>query len=272
MTLEERIEQLYLKTKDFTNEDFETFNDFKSLLNTGEIRAAEKKGASWITNIWVKKGILAGFRMGMTVPMEWSEKKKFFDKHTYPERDLHQLERFRIIPGGSSVRDGTYIGKGVTIMPPAYINVGAYIDEGTMIDSHALVGSCAQIGKNVHLSAAAMVGGVIEPIGSNPVIIEDNAFIGGNCGIYEGVIIGERAILAAGVILTSSTKVYDLTRNQFITSTPDRPLVIPPNSVVISGTRSVSEEDGISVYCPVIIKYRDSKTEKSVRLEEMLRF
>ncbi len=271
MLLQEKINQLYDKKGDFSDEDHHLFEQFKRELNAGRIRAATKLDSYWQTNVWVKKGILIGFRMGKTVPIKWSDKKVFFDKDTFPEKDYNTIERFRIVPGGSSVRDGSYIGKGVTIMPPAFVNVGAYVDDGTMIDSHALVGSCAQIGKNVHLSAAAMVGGVIEPIGSNPVIIEDDAFIGGNCGIYEGVIIGEKAIIAAGVILTASTKVYDMVNETFIKLTPGRPLKIPANAVVISGSRTVSSEHGIAIYCPVIVKYRDDKTERSVKLEEMLR-
>lgn len=271
MLLEEKINELYTKKDDYNKNDYRLFEQFKQELNTGKIRAASKKGKFWETNVWVKKGILIGFRMGKTVPINWSDKKVFFDKDTFPEKDYKTIERFRIVPGGSSVRDGSYVGKDVTVMPPAFVNVGAYIDDGTMIDSHALVGSCAQIGRNVHLSAAAMVGGVIEPIGNNPVIIEDNAFIGGNCGIYEGVIIGEKAIIAAGVVLTASTKVYDLVNETFLKTESGKPLKIPANAVLISGSRTVSPEHGISIYCPVIVKYRDDKTERSVKLEQMLR-
>ena len=271
MTLEQNINKLYQKKDNFNENDFQVFNDFKKQLNAGSVRAAEKKDNIWKTNIWVKKGILIGFRMGNIVSMEWSPQKTFFDKHTFPEYNYTQLKKVRIVPGGSSIREGSYIGEGVTMMPPSFVNVGAYVDEGTMLDSHSLVGTCAQIGKNVHLSAAAMIGGVIEPIGNNPVIIEDEAFIGGNCGIYEGVIVSEKAIIAAGVVLTASTKVYDLVNDCFISSTTDKPLTIPPNAVVISGTRQIKGDKGISIYCPVIVKYRDSKTELSVRLEEILR-
>ncbi len=271
MTIENKINALYDKTSAFNENDLQTFQEFKSLLNTGSIRAAQKVNNEWKTNIWVKKGILIGFKMGKIVSMNWSPQKPFVDKDTFPEYNYHTLNNVRIVPGGTSIRDGSYIGSGVTIMPPSFVNVGAYIDDGTMLDSHSLVGSCAQVGKNVHISAAAMVGGVIEPIGNNPVIIEDGAFIGGNCGIYEGVVISEKAIIAAGVVITASTKVYDMVNDCYLASSENKPLIIPPQSVVISGTRQVKGYKGISIYCPVIIKYRDSKTELSVKLEEILR-
>jgi 2,3,4,5-tetrahydropyridine-2,6-dicarboxylate N-succinyltransferase len=271
LKLEDQINRLYDKSNGFNEEDFRAFREFLDLLNSGSIRAAQPRGKEWQTNLWVKKGILIGFRMGSNIEMKWSSEKTFIDKHTYPEKKIGLADKIRLVPGGSSVRDGCFIGKHVTIMPPAYINVGAYVDDGTMIDSHALVGSCAQIGKNVHLSAAAMIGGVLEPIGNNPVIIEDDAFIGGNCGIYEGVIVKSRAIIAAGVILTSSLKVYDAVNRNYITSFEGKPLTIPENAVVISGTRQAANHDGIAVYCPIITKYRDEKSEKSVRLEDSLR-
>ncbi len=270
MKIVEQIEELYEK-KNFSQEDAEIFEQFKALLNDGSIRAAEYNNGKWQTNRWVKKGILLGFRMGKNVEMKWSDGKIFYDKHTYPEKTFENHHAIRIVPGGTSVRDGSYIGINVTIMPPAFVNTGAFVDEGTMIDSHALVGSCAQIGKRVHLSAAAIIGGVLEPIGSNPVIIEDDVFIGGNTGIYEGVIVKKRAIIAAGVVLTASTKVYDNVKQEFISANNDTPLIIPENAVLISGTRQIADSPGISVYCPVIIKYRDAKTDKSVALEASLR-
>ncbi len=271
MPLENEIEKLYQKQTGYSEKDYQIFLEFRSKLEEGTIRAAERINNRWQTNIWVKKGILTGFRMGIIADMVWSDTKSFLDKHTYPERRFDKKDSIRIVPGGSSVRSGAYIGKNVTIMPPSYVNVGAYIDDGTMLDSHSLVGSCAQIGKQVHLSASAIVGGVLEPVGSNPVIIEDEAFIGGNCGIYEGVLIKAKAILAAGVVLTSSTKVYDAVNKRFLMADAGIPLTIPEQGVVIPGSRALRGHDGISVSCPVIIKYRDEKTESSVSLEELLR-
>ena len=271
MNLEQKIEALYLKEPPYSDEDLSLFADFRNALENGSVRAADKKEGNWVTNIWVKKGILVGFRMGFLTPMKWSEQKVFLDKSSFPEREVKISDQIRVVPGGTSIRSGAYVGKNVTIMPPSYINVGAYVDDGTMLDSHALVGSCAQIGKNVHISAAAIIGGVLEPIGNNPVIVEDEAFVGGNCGIYEGVIIRAKSILAAGVILTSSTKVYDAIEKKFITSGDNRPLIIPENAVVVSGTRALKEHDGIALYCPVIVKYRDQKSERSVKLEDLLR-
>jgi len=271
MNIEQQISILFEKKESFTEEDISIFEEFRNQLEKGSIRAAEKKDGIWQTNIWVKKGILIGFRLGKLTEMPWSEHKIFWDKSTYPERQITGRESIRIVPGGSSIRSGAYIGKNVTMMPPSYVNVGAYVDDGTMLDSHCLVGSCAQVGKNVHISAAAIVGGVLEPIGSNPVIIEDEAFIGGNCGIYEGVIIKSKAILAAGVILTAATKVYDAVNKEFIFAEHNKPLAIPEKAVVISGSRMLQEHNGISLYCPVIVKYRDTKSEKSVTLEDLLR-
>src|SRR5690554_537991 len=204
MNLAKRIKVLYEKNSDFVDEDYQLFLEFRKQLEQGLIRAAEKIDGVWKTNIWVKKGILLGFRLGVLTEMSWSDRKVFWDKNTYPERTISEKEGIRIVPGGSSIRSGAYLGKNITIMPPSYINTGAYIDDGTMLDSHSLVGSCAQVGKRVHLSAGAMIGGVLEPIGNNPVIIEDEAFIGGNCGVYEGVIVGAKAIIGAGVILTAA--------------------------------------------------------------------
>lgn len=269
--LEKRITALYEKQDSYNDDDLLLFEEFRTQLEKGSIRAAEKDAGGWQANIWVKKGILVGFKLGKLSQMPWSDTKVFWDKSTYPERRFTANEGFRIVPGGSSVRSGAYVGQNVTMMPPSYVNVGAYVDDGTMLDSHCLVGSCAQIGKNVHISAAAIIGGVLEPIGSNPVIIEDEAFIGGNCGVYEGVTVLRQAILAAGVILTAATKVYDAVNKRFLIVAENKPLTIPERAVVISGNRMLKEHEGISLYCPVIIKYRDAKSERSVTLEDWLR-
>ena len=249
------------------------FSEFKSALNEGAVRAAEPDPRSlsgWRVNTWVKECILAGFKNGNIVEMG-----AFFDKDTYPPQHLTLANGIRIVPGGSSVRDGAHVGRGVTCMPPMYVNVGAYVDEGTMIDSHALVGSCAQIGKRVHLSAAAQIGGVLEPVGALPVIIEDEALIGGNCGVYEGTVVKARAVLGAGVILTRSTPVYDLVRNEIHRAADEQPLMIPPDAVVVSGSRAVTSDQGrawgLSLYTPVIVKYRDEKTGSRIQLEDLLR-
>ena len=263
--MKDRILDLYEKKK-FTIEDRNIFDEFKKKLNSGEIRSAEKVNGKWQTNKWVKKGILAGFRMGKIVPMD-----SYFDKDTFPVQDFTNRITLRLVPGGSSVRDGAYIAENVVMMPPMYVNVGAYIDTGSMIDSHALVGTCAQIGKNVHLSAAAQIGGVLEPIGANPVIIEDGVFIGGNCGIYDGVIIGSKSIIAAGVIITSGTPVYDAVNDCFLQKEIGQPVFIPSGSVVVPGTRPLKSNRDFSVYCPIIIKYRDEKSDFSVSLEDELR-
>jgi 2,3,4,5-tetrahydropyridine-2,6-dicarboxylate N-succinyltransferase len=255
----------------YDSRDREVFEEFKRGLNNGSIRAAEKKGADWIVNLWVKKGILLGFKMGRLIEMPLSEHKSFFDKDTYPERKFTLEDKVRIVAGGSAIRDGAYVAQSVITMPPMYINVGAYVDTGSMVDSHALIGTCAQIGKNVHISAAAQIGGVIEPIGANPVIIEDNVFIGGNCGVYEGVIVRSRAVLAAGVIITAGTAVYDAVHNVFLDKEPGKPVTIPENAVVISGTRPLKSAPEFSVYCPIIIKYRDAKSDESITFEELLR-
>ena len=264
MDLKAKILSIYEK-KEFDSNDRIIFNQFIKGLNCGKYRAAEKIDGKWEVNTWVKKGILAGFRIGENVQFG-----KFIDKDTYPEREFSITDRVRLVPGGSSVRAGAYIAKSVTMMPPMYINVGAYVDEGTMIDSHALVGSCALIGKNVHISASAQIGGVLEPLGAKPVIIEDNVFIGGNCGVYEGVIIEESVILAAGVILTNATPVYDAVNNVLLRNDKKNPLVIPRNAVLIQGTRKLKNNPDYSIYCPIIIKYRDKKSETSVLLEEIL--
>jgi 2,3,4,5-tetrahydropyridine-2-carboxylate N-succinyltransferase len=225
-------------------------------------------------NAWVKQGILLGFRIGELAASGGAD-LSFVDKDTYPARHFAVADRVRVVPGGSSVREGAYVAPSVVCMPPMYINVGAYVDEGTMVDSHALVGSCAQVGKRVHLSAAAQVGGVLEPVNASPVIIEDDVLVGGNCGIYEGTVVQSRAVLGSGVILTRATPVYDLVRGEVYRSTPEAPLTIPENAVVVAGSRPVQKgkgaEWGISLYTPVIVKYRDEKTEKSIELEDLLR-
>jgi 2,3,4,5-tetrahydropyridine-2-carboxylate N-succinyltransferase len=275
--LRERIEELAAREgAEFTAEDRAAFDEFKSALNRGRVRAAERGyDGAWRVNSWVKSGILLGFRMGALVEMSAHSTLRFFDKSTYPVRATTLEDRVRIVPGGSSVRDGAYLAPGVVCMPPMYVNAGAYVDEGTMIDSHALVGSCAQVGKRVHLSAAAQVGGVLEPVGAMPVIIEDDVLVGGGCGIYEGAIVRERAVLAAGVILTGSTPVFDLARGVIYKREGDAPLEIPAGAVVVPGSRAVTSEQGrawgLSVYAPVIVKYRDEKTDRSVQLEDFLR-
>ena len=252
------------------------FEALKEGLNRGALRAAERgPDGVWRANGWVKQGILLGFRLGRIAPAATGGPFPFFDKDTYPLRALAPEDGVRIVPGGSAVRDGCYLGRGVVCMPPMYVNVGAYVDDGTMIDSHALVGSCAQIGKRVHLSAAAQIGGVLEPAGALPVVIEDDVLVGGNCGIYEGTIVRERAVLAPGVLLTGGTAVVDLVRNAVYRRGEDRPLEIPAGAVVVPGSRPVrsgiGRELGVSLYAPVIVKYRDEKTDARVMLEDALR-
>jgi len=253
----------------------ELFLNFRSALSRGKIRAAEKHGHDWHANVWVKQGILLGFRLGELVEMGADSTLSFVDKDTFPARRWHQGDNIRVVPGGSSVREGAYVAPGVICMPPMYINVGAYVDEGTLVDSHALVGSCAQIGKRVHLSAAAQVGGVLEPVNAAPVVIEDEVLVGGNCGIYEGTQVRARAVLGAGTILTRSTPVYDVVRGQVYRASADQPLVIPENAVVVPGSRAVTQGKGtewnLSLYTPVIVKYRDEKTDSRVELEDLLR-
>lgn len=260
---------------EFTDEHRALFATFKNALNSGEIRAAEKVDGKWVVNLWVKRGILLGFRMGRIDNFSINNQFRFYDKDTYPLHHFVAADGVRIVPGGSSIRDGCHIGKGVTCMPPMFVNVGAFVDEGTMIDSHALVGSCAQVGKRVHLSAAAQIGGVLEPVGELPVIIEDDVLVGGNCGVYEGTIVRERAVLASGTVLTGSTPVYDLVRGEIYQRTPDGSLEIPAGAVVVSGTRAVTTERGrnwgLSLYAAIIVKYRDEKTDAAVRLEDYLR-
>jgi 2,3,4,5-tetrahydropyridine-2-carboxylate N-succinyltransferase len=277
MQLQEQIEALARRTgKDYTPDDRELFAEFKNALNRGEVRAAERNAfGDWVVNSWVKQGILLGFRMGVLIDMSGASNLRFFDKDTYPIRPTEISENIRIVPGGSSIRDGAYIAPGVVCMPPMYVNAGAYVDEGTMIDSHALVGSCAQIGKRVHLSAAAQIGGVLEPVGAVPVVIEDDVLVGGGCGVYEGTIVRERAVLASGTILTGSTPVYDLVKGEIYQKSSSSQLEIPSGAVVVPGTRAVNNERGrawgLSLYAAVIVKYRDEKTDASVQLEDYLR-
>jgi 2,3,4,5-tetrahydropyridine-2-carboxylate N-succinyltransferase len=253
------------------------FFEFRSALTRGDIRAAQKVGGRWIVNPWVKQGILLGFRLGELQQMSDGDVLSFVDKDTFPARRLTVADRVRLVPGGSSIREGAYVAPSVICMPPMFINVGAYVDEGSMIDSHALVGSCAQVGKRVHVSAAAQVGGVIEPINAAPVVIEDDVLIGGNCGVYEGTLVGARAVLGAGTILTRSTPLYDLVRGEIYRATPEHPLEVPENAVVVPGSRAVKKGKGksddwnLSLYTPVIVKYRDEKTERGIELEEWLR-
>ncbi|MGB5012588.1 MAG: 2,3,4,5-tetrahydropyridine-2,6-dicarboxylate N-succinyltransferase [Pyrinomonadaceae bacterium] len=276
MTLQEKITALFAQTE-FSTDDRAVYEDFKTALRRGEIRSAEKDaGGTWNANAWVKQGILLGFRMGKMVEMSKpTETLQFFDKDTFPLRPMTLEDGVRIVMGGSAIRDGSYVAPSVVVVPPAYINVGSYVDEGTMVDSHALVGSCAQIGKRVHLSAAAQIGGVLEPVGAVPVIIEDDVLVGGNTGVYEGTIVREGAVLASGVILTRSTPVFDLPNGRVIKSDGEKPLEIPAGAVVVQGSRAVSsgfgKENGLSIYCPIIVKYRDDKTDASTKLEDYLR-
>jgi len=253
----------------------EIFFEFRDSLTRGEIRAAEKIDGAWRVNVWVKQGILLGFRLGELTQMGSGECLSFVDKDTFPARKFTVADRVRMVPGGSSARLGAYIAPSVICMPPSFINVGAYVDEGTMIDSHALVGSCAQIGKRVHLSAAAQIGGVLEPVNASPVIIEDDVLVGGNCGVYEGTVVHARAVLGAGVILTRSTPLYDLVRGEIYRASEEKPLEVPEDAVVVPGSRAVNKgkatDWGISVYAPVIVKYRDEKTAQAVELENWLR-
>ena len=251
------------------------FLDFREQLTHGKIRAAEKINGEWRVNIWVKQGILLGFRIGELTETGAAAGLSFVDKDTFPARRFTIKDRVRLVPGGSSVREGAYVAPSVICMPPMFINVGAYVDEGTMVDSHALVGSCAQIGKRVHLSAAAQIGGVLEPVNATPVIIEDDVLVGGNCGVFEGTLVRARAVLGAGTILTRSTPLYDIVRGQMYRAAADKPLEVPENAVVVPGSRALKKghaaEWGLSLYAPVIVKYRDEKTDRRIELEEWLR-
>ncbi len=253
------------------------FLALRSALERGEARAAEPDPSAptgWRVNAWVKQGILLGFRLG-ALEESSAGRLSFVDKHTYPARLFSAADGVRMVPGGSSVRSGAYVARGVVCMPPMYINAGAYVDEGTMVDSHALVGSCAQIGKRVHLSAAAQIGGVLEPVNASPVVIEDDVLIGGNSGVYEGTLVRKGAVLAAGTILTRGTPLFDLVKGEVLRASAGSSLVVPENAVVVPGARAVSkgkgQEWGLSLYAPAIVKYRDDKTDLSTTLEEILR-
>ena len=258
----------------------ETFAALRAALSTGEVRAAEPDPSSpigWRVNAWVKQGILLGFRFGDHADVSMDHGRwPFFDKDTLPlKKALRVSDGVRIVPGGSSVRDGAFLGGGVICMPPMYINIGAFVDEGSLVDSHALVGSCAQVGRRVHISAAAQIGGVIEPVGALPVIVEDDVLVGGNCGIYEGTIVKKRAVIAAGTILTGSTPIADLPNHRLIVPEPGEPLVVPEAAVVVPGTRPISSgagrDLGIAVATPVIVKYRDERTSARTALEQWIR-
>jgi 2,3,4,5-tetrahydropyridine-2-carboxylate N-succinyltransferase len=274
------IERLFdEKPTTYTEDHFSAFAQFKQALNAGLVRSAEPDSSActgWRVNTWVKKGILVGLRMGSIVSMSPdSVRLPMFDKATFPVKKLGPNDGVRLVPGGSSIRDGCFIGKGVICMPPMYINAGTWVGDGTVIDSHALVGSCAQVGNNCHISAAAQLGGVLEPVGAMPVIIEDEAVVGGNCGVYEGTVVKRRAVLGSGTILTRSTPVYDIVRGKVYKGTDEEPLVIPEEAVVVAGSRAIShgpgKDWGISLYTAVIVKYRDSKTDARVQLEDLLR-
>jgi len=280
MQLSDRISELFAQgsgaSKDAARE---AFAQLRTELAAGRIRSAEPDPSSptgWRVNVWVKQGILLGFRFGDVVDMGIGKGRwPFFDKDTLPLRPLDLTSGVRLVPGGSSVRDGAYLGKGIICMPPMYINIGAYVGDGTLVDSHALVGSCAQIGQRVHLSAAAQIGGVIEPVGAMPVIVEDEVLVGGNCGVYEGAIIKRRAVLASGTIITGSTPVYDLPNERIIKPEPGQPLIVPEGAVVVPGSRQVTvgagKEWGLSLATPVIVKYRDEKTDARTELERWIR-
>lgn len=278
--MQAEIEKLFeTKPGRYSEDDFRLFQDFKAALNAGAIRAAEPDASAksgWRVNGWVKKGILLGFRMGAVVDMSVSlARQPFFDKSTYPVRRMTAESGVRIVPGGSSIRDGCFIGSGVTCMPPMFINAGAWVGEGAMIDSHALVGSCAQIGARCHISAGSQIGGVLEPVGALPVIIEDDVLVGGNCGVYEGTVVKARAVLGTGTILNRSTPVYDVVSGMIHRAEDDEPLVIPEAAVVVAGARAITSgpgmDWGLSLYTAVIVKYRDEKTNTKIQLEDLLR-
>jgi len=257
----------------------QAFAMLRAALSAGTVRAAEpdpSASSGWRVNAWVKRGILLGFKFGETVDMSADHGRwPFADKDTLPLRRIETGSAVRVVPGGSSIRDGAYIGRGVICMPPMFVNVGAYVGDDSMIDSHALVGSCAQVGARVHVSASAQIGGVIEPVGALPVIVEDDVLVGGNCGVYEGAILKRRVVLAAGTIITGSTPIYDLPNGRIIQAAPGEPLIVPEGAVVVPGTRPVStgqgREWGLSVATPIIVKYRDEKTSARTALESWIR-
>src|SRR5277367_446295 len=274
--LKNRIERSFSDSTVDPASSMAAFAELRDALETGAVRSAEPDTSAptgWRVNAWVKQGILLGFRLGQLAAS--GSDLSFVDKHTYPARKFSAEQGIRIVPGGSSVRSGAYLAKSVVCMPPMYVNVGAYVDEGTMVDSHALVGSCAQIGKRVHLSAAAQIGGVLEPINASPVIVEDDVLIGGNCGDYEGTLVRTRAVLGAGTFLARSTPLYDIVRGQIYRAMDDKPPEVPENAVVVPGSRAVTRGQAadwnLSLYTPVIVKYRDEKTDQRIELEELLR-
>ncbi len=275
--LQTRIEELFaLPISELPIQEANAlFSELKGLLNSGQIRSAQPDDdGGWQVNAWVKRGILLGFRAGQLADASTGG-FSFFDKENLPMRSLAIQNNVRLVPGGSAIRDGAYVAPGVICMPPMYINIGAYVDEGSMVDSHALVGTCAQIGRRVHLSAAAQIGGVLEPVGANPVIIEDDVLVGGNCGVYEGTIVRRRAVLAAGVVLTASSRVYDIPNQQVLSSAETGTLEIPEGAVVIAGSRPIrdewAQEQGLSLSTPIILKYRDDKTDGRTAIESALR-
>jgi 2,3,4,5-tetrahydropyridine-2-carboxylate N-succinyltransferase len=275
--LQAEIERLYPLGAEAAGEPeaIATFIKFRDALSAGEVRAAHKIDGRWRVNTWVKQGILLGFRLGRLSESGDARVLAFVDKDTYPLHHFTAAEQVRVVPGGSSVRSGAYVAPSVVCMPPMFVNVGAYVGEGTMIDSHALVGSCAQVGKRVHISAAAQIGGVLEPINASPVIIEDDVMVGGNCGVYEGTQVGARAVLGAGVVLTRSTPLFDTVRGEVYRASESDPLRVPENAVVVPGARAISRgkaaEWALSLYAPVIVKYRDSRTDRGIVLEDWLR-
>jgi 2,3,4,5-tetrahydropyridine-2,6-dicarboxylate N-succinyltransferase len=278
--LRTQIEDLFdAPPTQYTAEHFAIFQKFKDALNAGKIRAAVPDQASpggWRAELWIKKGLLLGFRMGHLENMSVDTRRQpFFDKSTYPPREVNVGDVIRIIPGGSSIRDASYVARGVICAPPMFINIGAYVDENTLIDSHALIGSCAQIGQRCHISAGAQIGGVLEPIGAMPVVIEDEVMVGGNSGVYEGTIVKRRAVLGTGTILNRSIPVYDLVRDEIYTAGENSPLVIPEAAIVVPGSRATANPNaakwGLSLQCAVIVKYRDEKTDARVTLEDILR-
>lgn len=276
--IERRIDEAFARSTPLES-DHDLFAEFRDLLDAGEVRAAEPDPAAphgWRVNAWVKRGILLGFRLGAPARYDIGDGLLHFsDKSTFPPKTSPPGGGTRVVPGGSAVRAGAYLGRGVTCMPPMYVNVGAWVGDGAMIDSHALVGSCAQVGRRCHVSAAAQIGGVLEPVGALPVIVEDDVLVGGNCGVYEGAIVKRGAVLGAGVILTRSTPVYDIARGEVIRAEADGPLVIPEGAVVVPGSRPIGAGPGrewnLSLQAPVIVKYRDERTGERIRLEELLR-
>ncbi|MDH4071462.1 MAG: 2,3,4,5-tetrahydropyridine-2,6-dicarboxylate N-succinyltransferase [Ignavibacteria bacterium] len=273
--LRESIESLYSEREPDRDRARAVFSEFRDLLGAGNIRAAQRRDGVWVTNQWVKKGILLGFRIGELEEAGVAGPVRFFDKSTLPLKELTVRDGVRLVPGGSSIRAGAFVAPGVICMPPMYVNIGACVGSGTLVDSHALVGSCAQIGERVHLSAGAQIGGVLEPVGALPVIIEDDVLVGGNCGVYEGTVVSRSAVLGAGVILTGATAVYDLVNERVLRRTKETPLIIPEGAVVIPGSRKLRDGWGaaqeLSIATPVIVKYRDEKTDLSTVLEGTLR-